>query len=73
VSRSVIRLIVSTAPYCSKSWRSSCYVAVNDRLPTKIFTEVPSRRMENDRQVIRTVCRSEKAQEHDAGEAASEA
>src|SRR6266849_1081569 len=42
VSRSVIILIVSTAPYGSKSWRTSCSVALNARLPTKMFTRVSS-------------------------------
>src|SRR5712691_11099162 len=38
VSRSVIILIVSTVPYGSKSWRRSCSVVVNAKLPPKIFT-----------------------------------
>src|SRR6266702_3428827 len=37
VSRSVITRISSTTPYGSKSWRTSCSVAPNARLPTKIF------------------------------------
>src|SRR5437016_5763108 len=43
VSRSVMILILSTAPYGSKSWRTSCSVALNARLPTKIFTRVSSK------------------------------
>ena len=39
VSRSVMILTFSTAPYCSKSWRRSFSVAVNARLPTKMFTQ----------------------------------
>src|SRR5712692_6366115 len=61
VYRSVMILIVSTTPYGSKSWRMSRSVEPNARLPTKIFTHVSfDGKHRNHRQVIRTVCRSNK-------------
>ena len=39
VSRSVIILTLSTTPWDSKSWRRLSSVALNARLPTKIFTQ----------------------------------
>src|SRR5216683_3907942 len=74
VSRSVMTLILSTTPYGSKSWRRLSSVALNARLPTKIFTYNPLHRekQRNDRQVIRTVCRSTRP-EQSVGETAKRA
>src|SRR5712691_1909488 len=59
VSRSIMTLILSTTPYGSKSWRRSWSVALYARLPTKIFTKGSLMgEGAHDRQVIRTVCRS---------------